>query len=99
MPDEDQDLAGLDELFGILVGHGLEHDEERIAVVLELWALVRLQRILDRELVQVELRADSLELLDGRLDEADPDERVVAESMRPTPVTSAGSIATLTPRS
>jgi hypothetical protein len=37
---------------------GLDDDEERVAVELDLGALVRLDRILDRELVQVELAGD-----------------------------------------
>jgi hypothetical protein len=38
--------------------------------------LVRVDRVLDRELVQVELAADGIELLLGRLVKADPDEGI-----------------------
>src|SRR6185295_9587344 len=64
--------------------HGLEHDEQRLAVDLELRALVRLDRVLDGELVEVELAADGVELLGRRLVHAEPDEAgpVVAGGLR-----------------
>ena len=59
------------------VARGLEDDEQRVAVHVELRALVRLDRVLDRQLVQVELAPHRVELVLGRLVEADPDERVL----------------------
>jgi hypothetical protein len=62
------------------VTRGLQHDEEGITVDLELRPLVRVDRILDGELVQVELPTDGVELLLRRLVEPDPDERVVGST-------------------
>src|SRR3954453_17712546 len=73
--DEEHDLAAADHLLAVDVAHGLQHDEQRLAVDLELRALVRLDRVLDGELVEVELARDGVELLRGRLVRAEPDER------------------------
>ena len=74
---EEHHLADVDDLLVVAVHDGLEDEEQGVAVLLELGTLVRLDRVLDRKLVQVELAAHGVELLLGRLDEADPDERVV----------------------
>ena len=74
--DEDHDLAESHDLVGVDVLRGLEHDEERVTVKLELGALVGVDRVLDRERVQRELLPDRVELLLGRFVEADPGEDV-----------------------
>jgi len=58
-----------------------EHDEQGVAVDLELGHLVRVQRVLDRQLVQPDLRLQHAQVLLGRLLEADPDE--IALLVRP----------------
>ena len=73
-PDEEHHLADVDELLVTEVADRLDDEEERVAVDLELRPLVGADGVLDRELVEVELAPDGLELLLGRLDEADPDE-------------------------
>src|SRR5918994_1554329 len=66
------DLAELDHLLLVQVTGRLEHEEERIAVALQLGPLVGVSRILDRQPVQAELPGDGGELLPRRLVEADP---------------------------
>jgi hypothetical protein len=78
--DEDLDLAQLDRGGLPDVADRLQNNEERIAVDLELRALVRLDRVLDGELVEVELPADGVELLVGRLVEPEPEERVLGSA-------------------
>ena len=53
--EEDEDLAELDDLGRVDVAGGLQHDEDHLAVDLELRPLVGVDRVLDRERVQVEL--------------------------------------------
>ena len=78
--DEHHDLAGLD--VGVarlaLEAQRLEHHEQRVAVELELRPLMGVDRVLDGELVQLELAPDGVELLFGRLDHPEPRERPVA---------------------
>ena len=57
--DEDVDLAGLDGVVLVDVPERLEDDEERVAVALDLGALVGVAGVLDRERVQVEGRRRS----------------------------------------
>ncbi len=76
--DEQQDLARLDVVAVVHVADGLEDDEQGVAVDLELGPLVRVDGVLDRQLVQVELARDGVELLLGGLEDADPHERAVA---------------------
>ena len=80
---EDLDLAELD-LFdvGEVLG-GLQHEEQRVAVALQLRALVRIERVLDDEVVQVDVQADLLELGLRRLEQAGPAERVVTAALAP----------------
>lgn len=54
--DEDVQLAEVDLLLGVEVAGGAQDDEERLAVALQLGALMGLQCVLDGQLVQVELR-------------------------------------------
>ena len=75
--DEDQQLADLDALPGIRVGHRLDDDQQSVAEALHLGPLLGLDRVLDRELVQVELVRDCLELLSRRFGDAEPDEGVL----------------------
>jgi hypothetical protein len=90
---EDHDLPDVDLLARVVVERGLQDQEEHVAVVLELRALVGRERVLDRELVQVELGTDRLELLRRRLEEPDPHERAgllprlagVVQRQRPGP--------------
>src|ERR687897_1534325 len=65
-------LAELDPLLLVQVTGRLEHEEERIAVALQLGPLVGVRRILDRQPVQAELPGDGRELLPRRLVEANP---------------------------
>jgi hypothetical protein len=72
--DEGQDLAE-DDVF--LLGEpagGLEDEEERLTVDLELGPLVSLDRVLDGEFMELELASNRLEFGLVRLEEADPDE-------------------------
>ena len=77
VPDEQEDLAELDVVGLVVVAHGLEHEQQRVAVDLELRPLVSVDRVLDGELVQVKLEPDGLEFLLGRLVQADPNEGAV----------------------
>ena len=72
--DEQQDLADLHGLAVVVVTGGLQHHEQRAVVVLDLGPLVRLDRVLDCELVEMELARHGVELLWARLLEADPHE-------------------------
>jgi hypothetical protein len=74
--DEDEDLAELDRPVALAVARRLEDDEQRVVERLELRPLVRLDRVLDGELVEREVALHRIELLDGRLVETEPDERV-----------------------
>ena len=78
-PDEEVRLAEGDAAVDEL--RGPRHDEERLAVLLELRALMRLLGVLDRHLVQVELLLHAAQKLRGGLVEADPDD--VAGTLRP----------------
>src|SRR5207344_2957475 len=81
--EENHHLAGLDDLTGrcefvmLDVPHGLENGEEHVVVAFELGPLVRLDRVLDGERVQVEPFCDAGELNLVRLVQADPDESPV----------------------
>ena len=55
---------------------GLHDDEQRIAVGLDLRALVRVVRILDREFVQTEFLLQLFQQRLVRLEQPDPDEGV-----------------------
>jgi hypothetical protein len=76
--DEDLDLPEHDRLRLVHVAGRPQDDEERVPVALELRALMRLNGVLDRELVQVELARHRNELLLARLVEAQPGDRVPA---------------------
>jgi hypothetical protein len=76
--DEEEDLAEVDRLVLCAPAGRLEHEEERIAVDLELRPLMRLDRVLDGELVQVELAPDRVELVLRGLEQAEPGEGPVA---------------------
>ena len=71
-------LAELDLLDLVQVPGGLEDDEQRVAVPLELRPLVRLDRVLDGELGQVEQLGQLTELLRLRPVEAQPGQAVLA---------------------
>jgi hypothetical protein len=76
VPDEDLDLAELDLVALLLVRRRLQHNEQRIAVDLDLRSLMRLDRVLDRQLVEAELAPHGVELLRRRRMEADPGEDI-----------------------
>ncbi len=66
----------------------MQHDEERVAVVLDLGALVAALGVLDGEGMQVELRLHQLERLGVALEEGHPDEaarhrKVAMDLVRP----------------
>ena len=71
-PGEDVHLAELDRLGLVDVARGAQDEEQRVAVALELGPLVGDDRVLDRQLVQVELARDGRELLARRAVEPDP---------------------------
>ena len=72
LPGKEEDLAEPNAV-RLVLGR-LEDDEQGLAVDLELRPLVRLDGILDGELVEAELASDRFELLLGRLVEPDPGE-------------------------
>ena len=73
--DEDVHLAELDLLDVVEVAGGAQHDEQRVAVALQLRPLVGDDRVLDGELVQAELLGDGQQLRLGRPVQADPGHR------------------------
>jgi hypothetical protein len=75
--DEDRDLAEFHRLGLVDVARGPEDDEECLAVAFEFRALVRLDRILDGQLVQFEVASQGRELLARRLVETNPCHRAV----------------------
>ena len=77
-PDEHHDLVDLDDLFGVDVAGRLEHDEQAVAVALELRPLVGVDGVLDGEGVEVEGPGDVVELVRRRLVQTDPDEAAAA---------------------
>ena len=82
-PDEDHDLAGLHDLAGIghrLVLHvldGLEHQEQRVVVALQLRPLVRVHGVLDGQFVQPEHIGHRRHLVLVGFVQPDPHEGVV----------------------
>ena len=82
--DEDHDLAGLDDFAGegdgyvFDVVHGLEHQEQRLVVALQLGPLMRVHGVLDGQLVQAEHVGHGLHLVLVGFVQADPDERFLA---------------------
>ena len=78
LADEDHDLADLDELVAVDVAGGLEDHEQRVAVELELGALVGVDGVLDGQRVQLEVVAHRLDDARARVVQADPDEAVPA---------------------
>jgi hypothetical protein len=69
-------LAELDALFVAEITRRLEHSEKGVAVTFELGPLMSLDRIIDRQFVQLELPGDGDELFLRRLVEGDPGEPV-----------------------
>jgi hypothetical protein len=78
-PDEEVRLAEGDAAVHEL--RGSRDDEERLAILLEFWTLMRLLGVLDRHLMQIELPLDAAQELGRRLVEADPDD--VTRPLRP----------------
>ena len=56
---EHHDLADLHELVAVDVARGLQHEEQRLSVHLQLGALMRVDGVLDSQRVQVEVLGDS----------------------------------------
>ena len=77
LADEEHDVTELDLLAVLVVSHRLEHDEQRVVVLLNLGPLMRVERVLDREIVQLELLGHLVQLGLGRFVQTDPDEGVV----------------------
>jgi len=83
-PDEHHQVAGLDDLavLGDLrvrhVPRGADHQEGTVAVRLELRPLAALDRVLDRERLELEDAGDLVQIGGRRFVQAEPDERVVA---------------------
>ena len=71
---EKVDLAELHRLRFVQVARRPQHHEEHLAVALELGPLIGLDRVLDRQLVQVKLVGDQTELLLRRFAEIDTGE-------------------------
>ncbi len=76
--DEDRDLTEQDRLRLVHVAGRSQDEEQGVAVALELRTLMRLDGILDRQLVQLELARDGGELVLARLVEPEPGDRVPA---------------------
>ena len=74
--DEDRDLPEHDRLRLVDVASRPQDKEQVVAVVLELRALMSLDGILDRELVEIELARDRCELLLAGFVEAEPRDRI-----------------------
>ncbi len=74
---EDGDLAGLHGVTLVDVPEGLEDQEERFVVALQLRALVGVQGVLDRQGMEVEELGDPAHLGLVRLVHTDPDEVTV----------------------
>lgn len=82
MPDAD-DVAGADEQMRLAEGDaavdqlgGARDDEQGIAILLDLRPLVRMLGILDRQIVQMELRLYAQQKIAVRLQKSDPDDMV-----------------------
>ena len=80
MPDAD-DVAGADEQMRLAEGDATfdqlgraGNDEQRVAILLELRPLVRMLGILDRQVMQIELRLDAKQQLAVGLEQPDPDD-------------------------
>jgi len=74
--DEQADLTGLDRVLLVDVPEGLEHDEQRVGVPLDLGALVGADRVLHRQLMEVVEVGDGIQLVAVGVVQADPDEVV-----------------------
>ena len=70
--DEQVDLPGLDGVVLVDVPERLEHHEQAVVVALELGPLVRVERVLDRQRVQVEDLGDGVQLVARRARAARP---------------------------
>ncbi len=73
-PTKTVDLSEVHRLCFIDVAGGLQHDEQRLPVTLQLRALVGLDRILHGRRVHPELFRGGIELLLRKFVEADPDD-------------------------
>ena len=75
MPDEDADLAHRQT--GLAGLHQMHHRKQRVAVFLDLGALVAVARILDRQVVQPEFFLHRIEFTIGRIAQRHPDEAIL----------------------
>ena len=66
-----EDDAAIDQL------RGARHDEQRVAILLQFGPLMRMLGVLDRKVMQVELRLDAQEQLAAGFQQADPDDMPV----------------------
>ena len=76
LAEEHRDLVDVDDLVVVDVADRLDHDEQHVAVALQLRPLVRLDRVLDGQRRQLELGRDGGDRSSRRLDQAEPDEAV-----------------------
>ena len=72
MADEHRGLA-ISDLAALEMG-GAGDDEQLVAIDVDLGQLVGLERVLDRQRMEVVLLLQDAHLLDGRVGDADPDE-------------------------
>ena len=99
--DEDHDLAGLDDLAGVDhrhvfdVVHGLEHQEQRLVVALQLRPLMGVHRVLDGQLVQAEHVGDGLHLVFVGFVQADPHEGFLALCLEFAHLVEGGGVGVL----
>ena len=81
--DEDLDLAEF-HLFDVReVLRGLQNNEQGVAVLLQLRALMSVERVLDDEVMQVDVQTDLFELGFGRLEQTGPTEGVLTAALAP----------------
>ena len=69
---EEGGFARLDRIAIAIAGAG--DDEQLLAIGFDLWKLVGLQRIFDRQRMQAEAPGDPFQLAGGRLEQAEPEE-------------------------
>ena len=78
--DEDRDLAERDGLRLVEIARGPKDDEQRFAVALQLRTLMGLDRVLDREFMEIELARDRGELLLARFVQTEPRDRIAGHA-------------------
>ena len=77
---------------------GVARQEEVVGVVVQLGALVLVEGVLDRQLVQAELGRQLVQLVGRRAAQVDPHDRVLLSSSSETSATSKSSASSLPSR-